>query len=672
MHTPAPISSEDGVALVTVALWLPLLVLFVSFVIDIGNWFLHDRHLQLQADAGALAAAGDFSFPCDDATIEATARQYSGTAGEGSGYNHQVGGTPPERVHFELNSPTYFEQATPVDETVAGPPCETGMVDVKLTETDLPLFFQILEAFGAVDFINAHARVEIFEQRSVQGALPLGVPDPNPRLARAIFVDEKGNELDSVPLEYDRESEGLAIWNNRNQLFALTVDRERIEVRIALSGSNSTECEDPLVVCYDADTSGGIVHIRGYSTAGSGAQPNEPQDRNAYLVSETCDPYFNSELEGCTVGLRAEVDFGPCEQIGEVGPELTAVVGNKKYPMSMLEEGGCEPETSSSLWETAGSPIPVPADAGPVEIELEWAETKGEQGGNECKEGGGNKCKGSFGVVQSSFGGSNERSGPIRLARVTDNPELPLTIHPFERCSEVRTECTYSPVFVEIGVDLNLLEAAQDVDEPPVTLRASSEDAETNASQTQALDCDPDTPNFKLQIANGCAPEYTVNTGTACPARNDLWNTDPEPWECVAVATGSKTGQVYKGMNLRVHGDETPSECVNPNNWGDFPPGDPRILPVFITPFGSFGGSGADETVPVTNFAIFYVTGWASEGGGKTSQEDCPGDDPAGKGEIVGHFIQYVQAFNDGSAGEESCDFDSSTSLTPCVAVLTQ
>lgn len=665
---PISVSGEDGVAMVTVALWLPLLVLFVSFVIDVGNWFLHDRHLQLQADAGALAAAGDFSFPCDNTEIEATARQYSGTAGEGSGYNHQVGGTPPDEVHIELNSPTYFDQPSPIDEAVAGPPCETGMVDVKLTETDLPLFFQVLEAFDAVPFINAHARVEIFEQGSIRGALPVAVPDPNPRSAEAIFIDEKtGNFLDSTPLARNGTTEGLAIWDNAAEPLLLEVDQERIGVRIALSGSESTECGEPLVTCYDAESTGGILFARGYSTAGSGAQPGPPLAHDAYLLSDgTCNRYFNSEVEGCSVGLHAEVDFGPCEEIGEVGPELTAVVGNDKYPMSVPEEGGCDPETDTTPWETVGAPIPVPANAGPVEIELEWEETKGKQGGNECKEGGGNKCKGSFGIVQQSFAGNEERSGPIRLAEIWD--EAGAGANSFKVCSIEQEDCP--AVVVKVGVDLNLLENAQSAEDPVVELRV------TDANQNQSLDCDhlqPNPPNLRQELANGCEPSYTRNEGTPCPDPSEL-TPETEPWDCVAVQTGVAVGQIDPGMSERVHGDDNPDECVNPNDWASFPdldPGDPRIIPVFVTAFGSFSGTG-NETVPVTDFATFYVTGWSGQGAGSSSQSICPGDDPAEPRTIVGHFIQYVQAFNDGSASEETCNFESNTSITPCVAVLTQ
>ncbi|MGH2746232.1 MAG: pilus assembly protein TadG-related protein, partial [Thermoleophilaceae bacterium] len=48
---------DRGAVLVLVALMLPVLIGVGGLVVDVGNWFAHKRHLQVQADAGALAAA---------------------------------------------------------------------------------------------------------------------------------------------------------------------------------------------------------------------------------------------------------------------------------------------------------------------------------------------------------------------------------------------------------------------------------------------------------------------------------------------------------------------------------------------------------------------------------------------------------------------------------------
>ena len=62
---------------------LPFLLLLVALSIDIGNWWVHKRHLQLQADAAALAGGGRFNEcfanPAGaDAVITGEATKYAG------------------------------------------------------------------------------------------------------------------------------------------------------------------------------------------------------------------------------------------------------------------------------------------------------------------------------------------------------------------------------------------------------------------------------------------------------------------------------------------------------------------------------------------------------------------------------------------------------------------
>src|SRR5713226_6861931 len=90
---------DEGSVLVLLAVWLPVLILFASFVIDVGNWFTHQRHLQTQPDAAALAGGDGFTLPCTagtNTTIESQARNYAGKSATtpGAQYNTQIGGTP--------------------------------------------------------------------------------------------------------------------------------------------------------------------------------------------------------------------------------------------------------------------------------------------------------------------------------------------------------------------------------------------------------------------------------------------------------------------------------------------------------------------------------------------------------------------------------------------------
>jgi hypothetical protein len=643
--------ADGGVALVWFVLWLPVLVLFMAFVLDVGNWFLHKRHLQLQADAGALAAGGAFTIPCSDTPIEATARTYAGDPSTAGAYNIQV---PTNRgdVHVLINSGQYWNDGGS-DHSDGGGPCEAKMVDVKITEANVPLFFRIPGLFSAVSAINARARVSLQSLSYLNGgALPIAVPDVDPSRAEATFVDEEtGAVLATAPLTNTGTANGLAVWDNIATPVSVPISSSKIGVRIALSGSeSSTTCGEPLVNCYDAASPDGIVYIRGWSSAGSGAQPNPPLAGDVALIPGTCtDPYFSSE-SACSVGVSAVVDFGVADPAA-VGANVRATVAGTTIRLTY--------DATSGRWESTGNDFfSLNAGQGPVPVELTWEETQGTVNGQECRNGGQNPCRGTFGIVQRAFGAVEPRSGPIKLAQVWTNGLA--WANSFERG-------TTQELAVTVGLTPNL-ENAKDVNDPVVTLRV------VGGSQNQSLDCDPNYQNLFEELAFGCRPSYDVNRGTACPETAPLLWSSTQPWDCVAIQTGSATNQVPRGLNLRILGDEKPTTCTSPNNWSQFPfipPGDPRVLNVFITPFGSFGGSGND-VVPVVKLGTFYVTGWTAQGGGFRNPCQGNGDDPVpgnDAGNIVGHFIKYVFGLNNGGGSGETCDFGSFSS---CIAVLTE
>jgi hypothetical protein len=527
------------------------------------------------------------------------------------------------------------------------------MVDVKITEADLPLFFRIPGLFNSVD-INARARVQIQSLNYLGGgALPIGVPDVDPSRVKATFIDEEtGAVIATKSLTNTGTTGGLAIWDNTSAPVSVPISSSKIGVRLTLSGNATSDaCSDPLVQCYDSGSGNGILYIRGWSSGGSAVRPNPPIARDVALLPGTCtDPYFSTATAACTIGVSAVVDFGVADPT-TIGAKVSATVAGRTRDLTY--------NAATGRWASSGpSFFPVDPATGPQPITLSWEVRDGTINGASCR------CTGTFGVVHRAFSAAEARSGPIKLAEVWQGGQY--WANSFARG-------TTQNLVVRIGLTPNL-ENATSVNDPIVTLRV------VGGSRNQSLDCEP--PNYSPisktnlweELAYGCAPSYTTNKGTPCPPTpTDLWGS-AEPWNCVAVQTGSATNQVPRGLNLRILGSEKPDTCTAPNNWSMFPnipPGDPRVLNVFITPFGSFSGSGSG-VVPVVKLGTFYVTGWTSSGSGFKNPCEGNGDDPVTGGDagnIVGHFIKYIFTLNDGSGSGEACDFDA---FGGCIAVLTE
>lgn len=647
--------------MVTTAIVLPLVVLLATLVIDVGNWFEHRRHLQMQADAAVLAAAADVTYPCDNAAIKARAAQYGGLAPlAGSGpFNVQIGDTPAANVSSVFNSQTWSGQASPVDPDVrTGEPCSASMIDVKLTEKDLPYFFRL----ASVDHINAHARVEINRATELKNFIPVSVIDQRWERGEVTFINE--NPQPGQPAELARRAlvkqgvngSGLAVLGTQNDLpVTFSAGVSRVTVRVAISSSSSTTCGAPGVRCYDD-----VLFARGYEGAPAVSAGSAPKARDVRLVAGTCsDAAFTTTATrsgtACTVGVQADVDWGVANPLSTYDATVTAqLAGGTAVPLTL----------SGGLWTGT---LSLPPGAGPRTVTLDWRAEKGSIGGTTCGTGKGNKpapCTGSFGVTQRTFSSSSSASGPIEIAQLWESGGY--GVNSFRQCDSGNSLCTRS-LGVKIAVP-GTLENAQSVSDPLYRMRVLDQ-----SSQTQALDCDENLSNLEDEFAAGCSsPGYVINTGQSCAGYTNP-GAMPDPSPCAVTQTGASQSQVGKGMNRRILGSSKPSACTSPNHWATFPKldrGDPRIVYIILTPYQSFTGSG-NQAFPVAEFAAFYVTGWQGNPG---FDNPCQGngDDHAERGEIVGHFIKYVQISSGGAGGGgQPCDL-SSNALGVCVTELTR
>jgi hypothetical protein len=672
-------SSERGAVLVMVVLWLPVIILFGMLVFEVGNWFEHKRHLQMQADAGAFAGGGLFNGCFGDASaasvaIENEARKYAGDPTQGVRFNDQVGGANQGTVTARINRKRFEVGGPPPDDTVENTPCAAKMIDVKMTEADLPWFFKL--AF--VPAINARARVEIKQKESTAGALPIGVPDNNPVSGAVIFVNEiTGGVIATQALTRGSPTTlngtTLTPWSSASS--PVNIASSSTGVIVALSGLPSWSpsgtltqiCDQVLVECYDGADVGpwtGLDFIRGYSTAGTGTAA-VPIIRDVSLYNQTCadtsGPYFLLNA-GCAIGVRAKIDFGTGSNDPEGLPAAGGVRAVVKVdsnstgcPNSGGSPKGCVMRYQASgpnagYFVTDGSDgFPIIDADGAHPITINWGTGNGSTSAN-----------GSFANVQRSYD-SGPASDPVQYINVSElGPQAnSLTIGSHN-------------LSVTVGVVGSLQANSSDPAAPAVALKVVG-------SRTQAIDCEPGK-NMRDELATGCSPTFAINHGTACQAYS-YYGSLPQtaPWDCTITQTGGAVGQVDSGMLARTQGGST--SCVNPINWKDvdgdgkvtipedIPPGDPRILQVFVTPFGSFSGSG-NAVIPILNFATFYVTGWSKNSSG-VQGDPCPGASPIptkGGGYILGHFIKYVDTVSSGGGGA-ACDFNA---FGTCVAVLTQ
>ena len=687
------LGSEDGSVLVIVAIAMTSLILVAAFVIDVANFYSHKRHLQLQADAAALAGAHNLTAAgCSNSLVTTGARTYGGSdSPDGTlirtqPYNDQLGGTPARKVHILVNSTDYWNGSDTSNSD--GTPCDKGYVDIKATESNLPWFF----GFGGfVKSINAHARVSLVQQATSVGTLPIAVPNPLPTSAAAIFINEgTGAILATQAFTHVGPGGSLDMWQTSPG--SVPLPGTATGIVIALSGRQTLQlagltlaqiCSQQLTDCYDSSADPpniGLSFIRGYSVSGSGAQTQPPKLRSVELFGAGCSPYFAKGT--CTYDLVARIDAGVAL------PKANQIYGANGVTLTSSTDPNCSfVAGADQCWH---GNLTLPADAGPTPITITWEETTGQvqlSKLEDCTDKGGNKCKGDFGVDQRAYGARDTTSGPIQLLKLFNCDGDPSCTVSDRQSYETGSTHTFQVVMGIAGTLRNATSTA----EPDVQLRIQS-------LSGQSLDCDPGYTNLKQELAFGCRPAYIPNTGSpdcSTIGTSALWGSQ-QPWSCVAVNTGRSPNDIAAGLNNRLFGDEKPpvSACkglgtLGYNNWSmfvqnyvptgpsdprgqdGFPIGDPRVLNAYLTSYGAFSHvNGTSGSVPVTGFGHFYVTGYTGNGGGFTPPCQGRGDAavPGGdSGLIVGHFIRFIDTL--GGDGSLPCD---PNSINACVIVMTK
>jgi hypothetical protein len=521
MKPSATRNSERGAVVVMVAVWLPVLALFASFALDFGHFFDYSRNLQNRADAAAIAAGDELGNICASNPTSATTapelpigqmgQLFSGPPGSASdlpypyngagsplaafpafnGYQNVPNltvsnGTNGANYHVLLNANDYapaggtnfsigdFCHGDPtLDKTdrecfgltsLSGQlalDCAKGaMIDVKVTQSNLPLFFPLL---GLHPDISAHSRVAAQGIGSSNNLKPLGVRDPGvvpcikvnvipfggtgtpPATQTVQLAVNNGLTGSTGPVFWDNSSHnggtGDAIgipsgWN----LYVQTVLYAQ-----GASGTCST-VSNPLT--YEA--SSGILDLNSYGTT----SPTSTQapgivgqtSASGLCATEACGvtvinqaapntcqatQYFSTNAGNCTVRVCAIVAFTPGSTNHDV-TLATPLVGNGNARDMHTGAAIADPtlckttRSGTEAWESDA--VTVPTASGQGQFTLAWKEDSGTLGSAFCN--GGGHCAETFGVQQQTFSACNEnfntacvapnQSGPIIGANVLE------------------------------------------------------------------------------------------------------------------------------------------------------------------------------------------------------------------------------------------------------------
>lgn len=667
---------ERGQVIVMLALLLPVLFGLGAVVIDVGNWYVHKRHLQTQVDAAALAA-GLSLYGCvsDTATANANVAQQA-LAYVGDPTRHPPGAPisaqenaqvqAPVNVHAVLNSVSYWAPGTPTDGTgydytdvsshpdaprigPAGMPCYNGYIDVKATDHDAPRLWGLLPFSTSP---KAVARVELFEALTVKGVLPLGVPEVRPRWVAAIIVNEDAanwqtnpNAVRAAALLTQRSVPGLEAFTtyqgtlvgvnlNGAQRFGVFILTSQSSNPPSLSGSLDSICgQTPSppaqVQCFAYDGGGtDVSFIHSYS-----ASSPPPNVLDARLIGGCQDdlsaPYFNLEA-GCPMFLETEINLGvPQGRDPRGNGYCYSVTSSPGGTMTWSSSGG-----GHGRWQSPSFTPSPGSGKNSVTLTIERRQNLA-------------NCTGRTNTVATVPGvaaayAADKHSGGIQYLWVSYNGQAANSVN----------QPTSADLVVTVGLQPPIVDAPHS--DPPILFRLGRFNT---PSQTQALDCNVSgAAGWREAIENGCQAwsvnERDGNCSTPWP--------NPAAPDCIDAENGNFTiGDAYRNRFI-------PQGCAaNPNNWyrngHTLPPvGDPRWAQLFVLDEAAFTVPGK-RTYPVRRFVNVYVT--AAEG------LNCPGDDPpnAKRNELWGHVVSYAAIDPNATPSRTKCSF---TDGGVCVPVL--
>jgi Putative Flp pilus-assembly TadE/G-like len=746
MNATGRSSSERGAVVVMVAVWLPVLALFASFAIDFGHFFDYSRNLQNRADAAAIAGGDQLGNLCaanptdprtsPELAVGQMAQLFSGPPGSASdlpypyngagsplsafpsygGYQNQPNltvsnGGNGANYHVLLNADDYapaggsnfaigdFCHGDPtLDKTdkecygqtnltgQLAKDCATGaMVDAKVTQSNLPLFFPLL---GFSPDISATARVSAQGIGQANNLKPLGVEDAG--VTPCVRVKFFGGAVaQTVQLAVNKgltTSNGPIIWDNStangntgDPIGIPTGSNLRMQAILYAPGSDGTCATIGSPLTYET-TSGkeGILLVNSYGTSAppahqaplivgaptaSGICP-PTEACGVTLLDNTCsrDQYFSSNLTSCTVNVCAIVAFTP------LSSNRSLTLNGANNSMIPSTDPNCTTSAPGASAFESRNPVTIASASGQHQFTLEWNEDmSGGLTNGSCN--GGGHCSGTFNVQQQAFsacdenfndtcGGAPNISGPILQAYLsqgatstigsfqggkTQNLVITLALQGLQdsprtdRCSVGLTQCTLLRVdegngdgMVDCGEGNGTGNGARLVILYGCPLYGQPSSAPNGGCQNDPYcggwqPVPVGTPDGVCNYAG-----RTAATSVDCVNTNNNGATIPECLQALVVAGASGNGIDYSQINSN-NCHVTGSQCSEDKWLTGTPidpttgPTDPRLVTAFIVYQGDISGATGNHDMQIRTFATFYVTGWQVKGNGRQSITCPPG-----------------------------------------------
>jgi hypothetical protein len=446
--------AERGSVMILVALWLPLMVLFVSFAIDAGRFWDFSRNLQNRADAAAFAAGLAYGNTCFSTSptqaqtdvIGRSEQQYSGPVGAASDLPYAYGsvanyqnqtdnpGASASNFHLLLNSTKNWDpnpaQSGSNWSMGYGPGSanslalcystdENGkkgaMADVRVTQAKVPLLVPNWFLPGFTATISAHARVQMQQIQSETGVRPLAVGDAayipcvTARFLNgdgAVIASEKLTRIGSSSTWTSAPTGSSAGDVKKINIGGTPATTNPVTVQMFLWDCSSSSPSGLNYDYYNAkgqETQLGLVYINNWGNPGTVGPTGAPvlAAGGLHLIGSngtTCDPYFQSSTVACQVGVHANIQF----QAASGGGTFFA-----RACLDATTTAACT--TSINLahtaspgptdWDSGLNTFTIAPDSGPHTITIEWGQLGGKVGTNTCKTtgsafAGANQCKG--------------------------------------------------------------------------------------------------------------------------------------------------------------------------------------------------------------------------------------------------------------------------------------